>query len=682
MEHQGTVNNRVASQISKRKRLKVSVACAPCRRRKIKCDGARPTCNSCEKSSMSAECVYTKRTNDTETSVEDNEPSSHKEPRDQNVVDRSRVVSSSLRVLSSRLSQHTAQHTYAASGDLPSSDLSTRILSLPSNPVSFENSPAESHGADSMNGVTGDPTQTPEVFGSSSAGSFMRKIQAAIDARLGATHSTAQGKPAVTTEHSPGDQTCYSSYEDPALFLLPARGLADSLMRAYWDHDWALYPIINRRKVEETYETLWTSKTIGNYPLVLMSTINLCFALGCHYCDNFFARAERLYSRVGGGPSCERVQCLLLFGIYLQSTSNVFQCWMTVGQAIRMAQSLGIHLAQPAYPESFLLSPADSVKSVLSATFGRPGMIPKWLFNSVPLPSMIDDEFFETQRESSTMRPDGQPCIMAFPVKAMELYQILDDILVSLYLTSTRDEELESKLTQMLELDGRIQAWNRSLPDHLRSHSAVKGDAVLERQAIILRVRFLHVRILLFRPAVVRICMRGALTSAGKSDDSNDSSLSDVMLSECSRMCFRLAHELIDTFERNLDPESLTGPLPNWWYSVLYVCTAATMILVERFLETKEGALKESNAYHTWHAALHVLKSYSVVADSARRFVAALEVLYEKLSLDSNTTTFASSQNEVVHDWDSVWGLSNLLNQGPENLDPGFFLFSGDDFIC
>lgn len=41
------------------------------------------------------------------------------------------------------------------------------------------------------------------------------------------------------------------------------------------------------------------------------------------------------------------------------------------------------------------------------------------------------------------------------------------------------------------------------------------------------------------------------------------------MLFECSQMCFRFAHELIDIYSRHLDPEEVTGPVPNWWYSVL-----------------------------------------------------------------------------------------------------------------
>lgn len=78
---------------------------------------------------------------------------------------------------------------------------------------------------------------------------------------------------------------------------------------------------------------------------------------------------------------------------------------------------------------------------------------------------------------------------MAFTVKAVELYQILDDVLVGLYLTSTREEELESKLTHILEIDGKIKAWKRFLPDHLQIQSTGKGDAISDRQATDLWIR-------------------------------------------------------------------------------------------------------------------------------------------------------------------------------------------------
>jgi hypothetical protein len=44
--------------------------------------------------------------------------------------------------------------------------------------------------------------------------------------------------------------------------------------------------------------------------------------------------------------SLELVQCLLLMGRYLQCTNNPHQTWMAVGSAVRIAQSLGLHLRE------------------------------------------------------------------------------------------------------------------------------------------------------------------------------------------------------------------------------------------------------------------------------------------------------------------------------------------------
>lgn len=102
---------------------------------------------------------------------------------------------------------------------------------------------------------------------------------------------------------------------------------------------------------------------------------------------------------------------------------------------------------------------------------------------------MIDDEFFEKQDEGSPIRPDRKPCIMAFIVKAMELYRILDDILINLYLTPPGIEQQEMRLTHILELDGRIQDWRKSLPLHLQHDPAPENDPLLRRQAMVLRIR-------------------------------------------------------------------------------------------------------------------------------------------------------------------------------------------------
>lgn len=126
-------------------------------------------------------------------------------------------------------------------------------------------------------------------------------------------------------------------------------------------------------------------------------------------------------------------------------------------------------------------------------TFGRPSMIARWLPNTVqvPMPSMIDDEFFGSQTEPSDIRPDGQPAIVAFFIKTIELYDIVNDILLDLYQGSTDAASKEMHyLTAALQFDDRLLRWARSLPEHLHypppNHDS---SLVYERQRIVLHAR-------------------------------------------------------------------------------------------------------------------------------------------------------------------------------------------------
>lgn len=107
------------------------------------------------------------------------------------------------------------------------------------------------------------------------------------------------------------------------------------------------------------------------------------------------------------------------------------------------------------------------------------------------MPSMIDDEFFDSQVEPSAIRPDGQPAIVAFFIKTIELYDIVNDILLDLYQGSTDAASREMHyLTAALQFDDRLLRWAASLPEHLQ-YPPPKQDKslVYERQRIVLHAR-------------------------------------------------------------------------------------------------------------------------------------------------------------------------------------------------
>ncbi|KAK1689888.1 hypothetical protein BDP55DRAFT_651927 [Colletotrichum godetiae] len=57
--NQSSTSEPSQADISKRKRVQADVACNPCRRRKSRCDGLRPTCATCQK--LSSDCTYVQK---------------------------------------------------------------------------------------------------------------------------------------------------------------------------------------------------------------------------------------------------------------------------------------------------------------------------------------------------------------------------------------------------------------------------------------------------------------------------------------------------------------------------------------------------------------------------------------------------------------------------------------------
>jgi hypothetical protein len=127
--------------------------------------------------------------------------------------------------------------------------------------------------------------------------------------------------------------------------------------KSYWQFEWSLFPVLDRRKIDAVYQSLWIPTHQPKSPMKL-SIIYLCLALGCQYDvslpleeyqstgQRFLAQAQATFAKLPYLPSLKMVHLLLLFGMYLQSSSHVFRCWMVVGEAIRMAQSLGLYLDQ------------------------------------------------------------------------------------------------------------------------------------------------------------------------------------------------------------------------------------------------------------------------------------------------------------------------------------------------
>jgi hypothetical protein len=134
-------------------------------------------------------------------------------------------------------------------------------------------------------------------------------------------------------------------------------------------------------------------------------------------------------------------------------------------------------------------------------TFGRPAMISKVSSGAVPLPARVDDEFIIPDSAAESSQPVEKPSMMAFYIKTLELYEIMNDVLLSLYKPVADDsaddihdfyfnKAISEGERTIFDLDRALTRWTRSLPDHIRPGSSIGSDSsIFFRQSIVLQAR-------------------------------------------------------------------------------------------------------------------------------------------------------------------------------------------------
>ncbi|KAL5001359.1 fungal-specific transcription factor domain-containing protein [Aspergillus recurvatus] len=687
----------------RRKRRKIAVACDECRARKVRCDGVQPTCGPCEKrADRGIKCKYTSEP-EKKKAAQDYIASLENRIKH---LEGPAYLSGLSEAHSFEELVHASQATapnrpLGPTGTPLSLAYTSKVSPVPRTSISFGVDPGRSplsgvrpnitganpnslpdgarhsvrrfsgpaESTDGVNAMMGSVEEQPsqEFFGSSSAASFMRQIKTAVDKRVS---SPSRPTSEFFAESCPRSSLISLQKERQSAihdYVLPPRKTADNLMNVYWHYVFPLYPLVDSIHLREEYSRIWTGDPLHCDENMLMCTFNVIFALACQLADfivpeereasaaAFFSRAkDLLHFNLWDSGSAALIQCLLLMAQYLQSTNSAHQCWIVTGLAVRNAQSMGLHLPQTI---ACLHSPQEQqlarkiwhgcvlMDRVISMTFGRPAMISKASCGSVPLPATIDEEYIASASESGIEQPADQPSIMAFYAKSLELYDILNDILLSLYkpvveespddvydLYFNRDTS-EDELT-IFQLDRALTKWTRSLPAHLCGEPVSGSNGIIfYRQSVVLRARFLHVRMLLFRPILSKYCMARDLPS-DPLISLTDSFPQRVAL-QCSTICVNVAREVIELIHANIPSDGTSGPLPAWWYNILYVYTAATVLIASRLCPSVLAEVTEAAITRSWNCALEVLRKYQRYSTSARRCVAALEILYERAVSDA-----------------------------------------------
>ncbi|KAJ5084211.1 hypothetical protein NUU61_008790 [Penicillium alfredii] len=540
----------------------------------------------------------------------------------------------------------------------------------------------------------GEGTDSPQepYYGNSSAASFMRLAKYSMPVRsYMQALQRSKNNPICSETGLWQDLKTDSSDFQFADFSLPPRPLADHLLECYWDRVYCLYPFFHRPSFEQAYENLWGSSKwpkpglpelniglggaydSGPDSIVFHCALNAIFGLACHFSDipaaerettayTFFLRSKRFIGLdmldIG---TIGVVQTFLIVALLLQSTPYPNRCWNSIGVACRVAQGLGLHETAT----QISIKPLEKeirrrtwhgcviMDMIVSMTFGRPSMTSH--ISPVPLPAMGSEPKSEDPCALS-----GQPCdhrlgYMTFYVSTIKLYKILESILSDIYNawqsrsnsnrpTSPR-ETRPGSLDVLMELDDKLSLYEASVPHMLnwtnarpRLGAGCHQGSIFERQKNVLRARFIHLRLLLYRPMFSQLCSNERIsTSRRAGPDSRDrpgsprvepNIIYSSVSSKCAAACVMAAVDLVSLVHMTYQ----TTATDAWWYNGFYTSTAGFILIMSYSCRAILDQIDIRAVDDTWRKCEEILGYMASFSLSARNSLQFLQVTHQHIA--------------------------------------------------
>ncbi|KAH6984056.1 fungal-specific transcription factor domain-containing protein [Ilyonectria destructans] len=484
------------------KRRKIQLACNSCRMRKTRCDGRRPVCSPCERRGSGDDCLYEEGTLHT-CKLEQLERGSH--PGHMRLDD------------SPVASQHNSHM-----------DWSRDPRPRPSPPR--EDDRLNRSGGPNVPVLVQSTTHCRSTIRMTSATTVRDNKAKSSDAL--ATVSTCIHDPHVLY----GASSTISFVERQ-----PRPGTDDTAPEAHG--------------VQESDRQTRQLPKIVDDP-VMLATLNLVLAIGCRFTQSVHQGSreflsDQLYQRARGlvpidaldVASLPAVQMLLLTAVHLQSTTYSSRCWNIVGLAMRVAQSLGLHLNRSESGTSNQLEremrrrvwyTCVILDRLICTTFGRPAMLSN--SSSVPLPLMVDDEYLLEDGEGT--QPVTSQCRIGSFVYTVQLLDILKEVLHSFYAedgetqaptTGKHEQRPMPDLHEMLRLNSKLDRFPEDLPTNLRMQNvpwnseALTGNPLLQARVLYCRCSAWWTVYFTFGAATIVLASRLCSPQDGTKTSVNDS---------------------------------------------------------------------------------------------------------------------------------------------------------------
>ncbi|KIW14389.1 hypothetical protein PV08_07171 [Exophiala spinifera] len=667
-----------------RKRKKAVLACDPCRVRHLKCDGTHPVCWQCARRRAPAgtrvePCTY--------------KSCPQEILRQKEYIDTLHYRIEQLERVNRELSNlRTSSDPGVGSQqprctDSPGSTQQGFAVQHPETATSNPTPPRNQEGYSPVDAMGANSAERPHeqahdsrYYGSSSTVSFMQQVYSTIPNGDPAGASTGP----LRNPHWPSvnlmDSTFWALKDPGQLSLLP-RPIMDAALGTYWERIYPLYPFIHKPTFTRAYEQLWDpgpaeselntpeaglggSAEYGPRSIVYHCALNVMLALATQFMnmprddrrrlEEVFANKARDLCRLDlfDDGSLAVIQTLLIMTQYLQCTPHPNRCWLCIGITCRLAQSLGLHIENPQagkWTGPFALEMRRRVwygcvtlDAVVSMTLGRPLMLSPP--GNIPLPRAIDDYYLDRPNG----QPPGYPSRLEFFVRSVKLYVMLGQVVSQIYAPSSTPQvsgQSSAKFANfgdfafVQRMDTDIAAFEADIPHHLhweRRHKLppdLFDGRVFEMQASVLYARYLHLRILLYRPMFIHYCQHVCSQAEEGTMDPTyrppapATEVSLIFARGVSIMCVENSARLID----QVHLRSTTAATGAWWYNLYYARTAGLVVLLAMACDTITESVGWTKLAESWNKCKATLSALLVFSPAATHCLRGLERLHQHI---------------------------------------------------
>lgn len=384
---------------------------------------------------------------------------------------------------------------------------------------------------------------------------------------------------------------------------LPPKALADTYLTIYFTTIHIAYPFVNeilfRRRYDKLYETQ-SSEELDLPWLVLLFTL---FGIGAYYTSfaqptpnnlpfDYYQQALEYESKTIQIRSIDNINATIARCFFLLATCQTGKCWITLGTAVRLAQSMGLHVKdlKRRYQHT-----RGNIKDemrrrtwysiyvldrLLALQLGRPPAIHADDYN-VDLPARLDDTCFNYAADTVPEPTQCDACFVGdYFLAVIDFSHIIYYVIHELY-SPSQILKIGTGLRRTTGgIDEKLQAWRGALHRTLRfdlSHTFDKSIK-FKTQRNNLAIKYHHLRTLVYRPYLYL----SDLSDRGRSGDSPLDASGDT-IEKLQRECISESQATARLLHSLPDEKALVQGFP-WWQMVSCLLTG-TFPTIRVFLD-------------------------------------------------------------------------------------------------